>query len=45
MQPILFIGADFEQFLRIKTILNDFTCVYSVNLSDGIRQFNSSDSA
>ena len=40
MQPILFIGADFEQFLRIKTILNDFTCVYSVNLSDGIRQFN-----
>lgn len=40
MQHILFIGADFEQYLRLKTILNDFTCVYSVNLTDGIRQFN-----
>ena len=40
MQHILFIGADFEQYLRLKTILNDFTCVYSVNLMDGVRQFN-----
>ena len=40
MQHILFISADFEQYIRLKTILNDFTCVYSVNLSDGIRQFN-----
>ena len=40
MQHILFIGADFEQYLRLKTILNDFSCVYSVNLPDGIRQFN-----
>ena len=40
MQHILFIGADFEQYLRLKTILSDFTCVYSVNLTDGIRQFN-----
>ena len=40
MQHILFIGADFEQYLHLKTILSDFTCVYSVNLTDGIRQFN-----
>ncbi len=40
MQHILFIGADFEQYLRLKTLLSDFNCVYSVNLPDGIRQFN-----
>ena len=39
MQHILFIGADFEQYLRLKTLLSDFNCVYSVNLPDGIRQF------
>ena len=40
MQHILFISADFEQYIRLKTILSDFICVYSVNLPDGIRQFN-----
>ncbi len=40
MQSILFVGADFEQYLRLKTILNKFACVYSVSLPDGIRQFN-----
>lgn len=40
MQSILFVGADFEQYLRLKAILNKLTCVYSVSLPDGIRQFN-----
>lgn len=40
MQHILFIGVDFEQYLRLKEILNKFACSYSVNLSDGIRQYN-----
>lgn len=40
MQSILFVGADFEQYLRQKAILNKFECVYSVSLPDGIRQFN-----
>ena len=40
MQNILFIGADFERYLRLKMVFNEFTCVYSVNLTDGIRQFN-----
>lgn len=40
MQRILFIGAGFERYLRLKVILNEFDCVYSVDLSDGIKQFN-----
>ena len=40
MQHILFIGADFEQYLRLKTLLSEFACVYSVSLPDGIKQFN-----
>ena len=40
MQSILFVGADFEQYFRLKVILNEFECVYSVSLPDGIRQFN-----
>ncbi len=40
MQHILFIGADFEQYLNLKDSLPGFACVYSINLPDGIRQFN-----
>lgn len=40
MQSILFIGTDFEQYLLLKTILSGFSCVYSVNLPDGVKQFN-----
>ena len=40
MQSILFVGADFEQYLRLKAILNNLVCIYSVSLPDGIRQFN-----
>lgn len=40
MQSILFVGADFEQYLRLKAILNNLACIYSVSLPDGIRQFN-----
>lgn len=40
MRHILFIGTDFEQYLRLKESLNEFTCVYSVNLADGTKQFN-----
>ncbi len=40
MQSILFVGADFEQYLNLKAILSKFACVYSVSLPDGIRQFN-----
>ena len=40
MQSILFVGANFEQYLRLKAPLNKLTCVYSISLPDGIRQFN-----
>ena len=40
MQSILFIGADFEQYLNLKAIFSKFACVDSVSLPDGIRQFN-----
>ena len=40
MQYIQFIGIDFERYLRLKLDFNEFGCVYSVNLSDGIKQFN-----
>lgn len=39
-QSILFIGTDFEQYLRLKTNLSEFTCTYSVSLPEGINQFN-----
>lgn len=40
MQSILFIGTDFERYLLLKSLLGGFNCVYSVNLPDGVRQFN-----
>lgn len=40
MQHILFIGTDFEQFCRLKTILKEFSCLYSIDLSEGTRQYN-----
>lgn len=40
MESILFVGADFNQYFRLKAILSKFECVYSVSLPDGIRQFN-----
>ena len=40
MQSILFVGADFEQYLRLREVLSELGCVYSVSLPDGIRQFN-----
>lgn len=39
-QSILFIGTDFEQYLRLKSTLSDFTCTYSVSLPEGVSQFN-----
>jgi len=40
MQNILFIGTDFVQYQRLKLALTQFSCTYSVILSDGIKQFN-----
>ena len=40
MQSILFVGADFEKYLRLREVLSELGCVYSVSLPDGIRQFN-----
>lgn len=40
MQHILFIGIDFDQYLRLKDSLSEYACVYSVSLPDGIKQFN-----
>ncbi len=39
-QSILFIGTDFDQYLRLKTALSEFTCTYSVSLPEGVHQFN-----
>jgi len=39
-QSILFIGTDFDQYLRLKSILSEFTCTYSVRLPEGVNQFN-----
>lgn len=40
MQYVLLIGSDFEHYLLLKENLSEYTCVYAVSLSDGIRQFN-----
>lgn len=40
MQHILFIASDFERYLRLRETLPEFSCDYSVSLSDGIRRFN-----
>lgn len=40
MQHILFIGIDFEQYLRLKESFDEFICVYSISLSDGTKQYN-----
>lgn len=37
---ILYIGSDFEQYVRLKERLNEFEAIYAAHLSDGIRQFN-----
>ncbi len=39
-QSILFIGTDFEQYLRLKSTFNEFDCTYSVSLPEGVNQFN-----
>jgi len=39
-QSILFIGTDFEQYLRLKSTFSEFTCTYSISLSEGVNQFN-----
>jgi len=39
-QSILFIGIDFEQYLRMKSTLTEFACTYSVSLPEGVSQFN-----
>jgi len=39
-QSILFIGTDFEQYLRLKATLSEFACTYSVSLPEGVWQFN-----
>ncbi len=40
LQSILFIGTDFEQYLRLKSAFTEFACVYSVSLLEGVSQFN-----
>jgi len=35
-QSILFIGTDFEQYLRLKSTFNEFDCTYSVSLPEGV---------
>lgn len=40
MQHILFIGTDFEQFCRLKTILKEYYCIYSIDLLEGTKQYN-----
>lgn len=39
-QSILFIGTDFDQYLRLKATLSEFACTYSVSLPEGVNQFN-----
>ncbi len=39
-QSILFIGTDFDQYLRQKATLSEFACIYSVSLPEGVNQFN-----
>ncbi len=39
-QSILFVGTDFDQYLRLKATLSEFTCTYSVSLPEGVNQFN-----
>jgi len=39
-QSILFIGTDFEQYLRLKETFTEFACTYSVCLPEGVWQFN-----
>lgn len=40
MLHILFIGTDFEQYLRLKSTFVKFACTYSVSLTEGVEQFN-----
>lgn len=40
MQYVLLIGSDFEHYLLLKESLSEYTCVYAVRLSDGIKRFN-----
>ncbi len=39
-QNILFISTDYQQYLRLKSTLSEFSCTYSVSLSEGVSQFN-----
>lgn len=39
-QSILFIGTDFEQYLRLKSVFNESDSIYLVSLPEGIKQFN-----
>lgn len=37
---ILWIGADFDLYSRVKDLLREYELVFAVHLSDGLRQFN-----
>jgi len=39
-QSILFMSTDVEQYLRLKSTLSEFTCIYSVSLPEGVSLFN-----
>jgi len=40
MRNILYIGVDFEQYIRLKGTLQEYNCVSSISLADGFTQFN-----
>lgn len=40
MQKVLFVRTDFEQYLRLKDYLLEFSLVYSASLTDGIKQLD-----